>query len=535
MNAASAAGPSNPHGRRASTRGWVIQNVTMAPLPVDETERKYVVRPGTTLPDLADLAAVETVRTGAEEELVATYFDTVELRLTRERTTVRRRVGGDDEGWHLKRPRGGDVREETRLPLGRAVRTVPKPLREAVEALSDGNPLTPVARVTTRRTEHHLVDGDDHDVAVVCDDEVRAERVVEPRLVQVWREWEIELTDRAAPELLDAIEARLLEAGAVPARVSSKVARALAHESPASLVAPTASDVDDGSTSAEVLGAYVAAHLAVLREHDAGLRGETVHRLRIAARRLRSALTTFRPVLERHSVDDLRDELRWLGRELSPARDAEVLRDHLDELAAGESGAGSRTLRQRIRDDLAAEHAEGLERAVAAVDSERYRWLLRSLEAVIESPSLRPKGSRPATQVLPRLLERDARRLRRAARVVDEEPAGPARGRALHEVRKKAKRLRYAAEASGPVLGPRAAKLARRTKKVQQALGAHQDTVESRAWLQRLAARSQGRPEVAFGAGRLHAREEGRAAEAERAYAAAAGRVPTRVGDWVSS
>ena len=283
------------------------------------------------------------------------------------------------------------------------------------------------------------------------------------------------------------------------------------------------------------MAAYLAEHIEVLQEHDAGLRGDTVHRLRIAARRLRSALTTYRPMFEPGAVDALRDELRWLGAELSEARDSEVLRRHLDALVTDEPLATTHTaLRDRIDGDLDEAHHVAHAEAVDAVASERYRQLVRSLDAVIHAPALRAKASGPARKALPKLLERDARRLRRAAKAARRTPGGAARDEPLHEVRKKAKRLRYAAESATPVLGKRAQRLARRAKKVQDALGARQDTVASRAWLQDLAARADGDATIGFGAGRLHAREEQRAEEAEGGYEKAWARLPhEHVDRWV--
>ena len=500
----------------------------------EEVERKYTVSRDAALPDLAGVDGVTAVRPLRETDLDATYFDTAELSLLERRFTLRRRVGGGDEGWHLKEPSRPDSRSEAHLPLGRAVHTVPKSLRTAVEQMTGGRPLVPVARISTHRREVILVDPDGAEMAVIADDDVHAERVLPPALAQHWREWEVELSGRRS-DLLELLENELLKAGARPAGVSSKLARALAEES-AGYELPAAESVRARHSSVQdVLAAYLAAHLAVLREHHAGLQGETVHRLRIAARRLRSALTTYRPMFERGSVDALRDELRWLGGELSDARDSEVLRAHLDALVTDEPGSTAHTpLRQKIDEDLSAVHRRAHAAAVEAVASERYRRLLRSLDAVIQAPALRRKAFKPARTALPKLLERDTRRLTRAAKAARRTDVRAAHDEALHEVRKKAKRLRYAAESATPVLGKHGKRLAKRVKKVQDALGAHQDTVASRAWLEDLTERAEGDADIAFGAGRLHAREEQRSAAAVRDYEKAWGRVPHKhVDRWV--
>ena len=116
---------------------------------------------------------------------------------------------------------------------------------------------------------------------------------------------------------------------------------------------------------------------------------------------------------------------------------------------------------------------------------------------------------------MPRLLQRDAKRLRRAVHAVGlAEGGADERNVALHEARKKAKRLRYAAESAVPLLGKRAKRVAVSVKKVQQALGAHQDTVMSRRVLRDYGVRAHLSGENGFTFGRLHALEQARATSA---------------------
>jgi inorganic triphosphatase YgiF len=195
----------------------------------DEVERKYAVDPGTQVPDLTAVSGVAAVGTGEAQELLATYFDTEDLDLLRNGVTLRRRVGGSDEGWHLKEPGGRDRRTETRLPLGLAAHTVPEELREHVAQSVGDAPLRPVATVATHRVEHLVSGPDGERLAVLCVDDVHSQRLLAPRLEQRWVEWEVELVD-APHELLDRLEPTLRSAGAGPAEASSKVARALAVE-----------------------------------------------------------------------------------------------------------------------------------------------------------------------------------------------------------------------------------------------------------------------------------------------------------------
>src|SRR5690348_6106330 len=90
----------------------------------DEIERKYegpAVRPDL----LADLPGVAEVRGPDPLSLEATYYDTADTRLARAGIVLRRREGGDDEGWHAKLPANAGHRREVRVPLSRSVGAVP--------------------------------------------------------------------------------------------------------------------------------------------------------------------------------------------------------------------------------------------------------------------------------------------------------------------------------------------------------------------------------------------------------------------------
>src|SRR4029453_7628840 len=151
-----------------------------------EVERKYVADDGFELPPLTELldarrngdVAPVTEGEPVRQQLAATYFDTADLRLAAAGLTLRRRTGGGDEGWHLKVPAGASPRSEVRLPLGRATRTVPKPLQLMVWARSLGSALRPVAEIVTDRSVRRLVDATGAVVAEFADDRVTARRLL---------------------------------------------------------------------------------------------------------------------------------------------------------------------------------------------------------------------------------------------------------------------------------------------------------------------------------------------------------------------
>jgi CHAD domain-containing protein len=493
----------------------------------DEVERKYDVGAAAVFPSLTDLAeldGVSTIGRAVEHELEAVYFDTADFVLAQHGTTLRRRTGGDDAGWHLKLARQGDTRTELHLPLGRATKTVPKELLTPARWLVRNRRLGPVVRVRTHRLVHTLLDADGRALVHLCDDEVRTQRLDGASGSRSWREWEVELVD-GPPALLDAVEVRLIAAGATSASVHSKLARSLGDAVPAprypAEISLSRKELSRSSAAA-VVRVQLTQQIAELHEQDARLRTDepgSVHRLRIAARRLRSVLRTYVPLLDPGAADAVGEELRWLGQSLADARDAQVLRERLHDLVSSEPpelvlGPVS----ARIDDELSTAYRSGREQALAALDSDRYFRLLDDLDELLATTPLTAEADTPAAEVLPRLLRRDTKRLRRAVRRIADAQGSEQHDAALHEARKKAKRLRYAAESTVPVLGKRAKTLATASKDVQQALGRHQDSVVARTWLREYGVQTHLNGENTFTVGRLHALEQARAEQAEREF-----------------
>ncbi len=511
----------------------------MAAAQQDEIERKYDVGRESVFPALDGLESVRSVSQPIVHELEAIYFDTVGLDLARNRITLRRRSGGQDAGWHLKLPRGGDTRTELRKPFHGDDDPIPAELLDQVRVVIRDRELVPVAKISTRRRQYSLQRQGSSVIAEVCDDEVRGERLLAPERIVDWREWEVELADGPVT-VLDSVEQPLLEAGAVPAEAASKLARTLGDLAPTpSASRPSGKHLAKGSVG-QLFLARVAEQRSQLHRHDAGVRSgkpESVHKLRIAARRLRSALTTYKPILETIHADALRDDLRWLGQALSEARDAQVLREHLDALVASEPAElVIGPVARRIDDSLRTSGRIGLDHGHEVMNDQRYFRLLDTLDSLVDTPPFAPRADLPARKDVPRLLERDAKRMRAAVRAIDAADDAHARDLALHEARKKAKRLRYAAESAVPVFGGRARALARDAKRLQESLGLHQDAVVARTRLREYGIQAHLEGENSFTFGRLHALEQMRGAEAETEFVKAWARLPTkRLRRWLRS
>ena len=472
-----------------------------------ETERKYEADVDAVLPDLAGLPEVAS-ESGLEEiQLEAEYYDTADLRLLGAGITLRRRRGGSDEGWHLKLPAGPDTRQELHRPLGRS-RVVPAEFARLVRVYARTAKLGPVARISTVRRQRVLRDEAGNSLAEVADDTVSAQSMGEETALSQWREIEVELTG-GGRKLLAAADSRLREAGLRSPGRTAKLERALAGRLPAAAPRPPA----DGRAG-EVVLAYLCEQAEALKAHDPQVRRDapdSVHQMRVASRRLRSALQTFREVLPPADTEHLRGELKWLGEVLGAARDAEVLGGHVQDLleqlppdlVLGPVAAD-------VTGQFAPRRGAAHRAAVRALDSPRYLALLDELDALLASPPAVDAAAGPGRS-LRADVARAYRRLRKRARQARRLAGGPERDAALHEMRKAAKRARYAADALTPSAGKPAGRFAAQMKQLQSVLGDHHDTVVARAAIRDLGVHAHLAGDNAFTYGVLYQLDAGRA------------------------
>jgi len=288
--------------------------------------------------------------------------------------------------------------------------------------------------------------------------------------------------------------------------------------------------------AADVLLVALRGYVAELQSREPGVRRDqpdSVHKMRVATRRLRSGLATFKPLVDPAVADHLRTELKWLAEALGEARDAEVMRDRLAALAGDQHHEiGSARVATELEERLAARYAEGHAHVLEVLGSGRYLALLDSLDLLVSSPPWTDKAAAPARKVLPKRIRRERKRLTRRAKLATKAPTEADSDIALHEVRKVAKRLRYACEALAPTFGQRATDLARAAEHLQEVLGDHQDSVESRRVLRDLAARTSLAGDDALIYGRLHLLEQARSERARSQYKSALAQVRTKRKAW---
>ena len=450
-----------------------------------EREIKLAAEVGMALPDLADAVAGLTVGPKSVVQLDAVYYDTPTLALARWGVTLRSRSGEAGPVWTLKLPATAIDSEMSRdeLTFDEPIGPVPAVVRLAVRAYTRSEVLGPVVRLQTERTQFE-VELDGRPLAKVCDDTVVADGAAEP--VNVFREVEVELApDTPAPEAIDAVVARLRGAGCRDDEPPMpKALRALGPRAfdPPDVVAPK---VGKRATVARLVRHCLAKSVSQLIDQHArvcvGDDPEALHQFRVAARRLRSDLRTFAPLLDRGWTKWLRDELGWLGSEVGSGRDADVLSERLRSQMSRLADTDAKTV-GHLLERLAETKRSSFEHVLATLADERYVVLLEALVDAARQPRFSPGDSvddRRARPIVAALARKPWRRLRCA--VDDLRPDAP--DEAFHAIRILSKRARYAADAVAPIYGKPARRLADALSDVQEVLGSYQDTTVAEAWL----------------------------------------------------
>ncbi len=438
-----------------------------------ERELKLAATPDFRMPSIYGLVG-PTVRQAPPERNDTTYYDTGDLRLARWGASLRHRPG---EGWTVKLPAERDapflVRPEIVFEGNGS--TPPAEAVELVRGFVRGEELHERVRMTTirRRTEMHDVRtaGSSRESSTTPS---RSQNGEGSR--SSFRELEVEIGDETTPGLLDALVERLRQAGAGAPDQTAKYIRALGADVP--LTPGDRRQRPRRGRDARVTRCSVRSRCRSIRliRHDPVMRldvdPEGVHQARVATRRLRSDLRTFRSLLDDEFASSLRDELGWLARHprrragrRRPPRAASPRAAELPEADRDAAAPVLATL-QAARD---AAHA-------ALLEALREPALLRLLDRLVDAandPSLGDDAGVPASDVVPGLVRRPWHKLAKRVEKLGESPSDDD----LHEIRIRTKRARYAAEAAAPIVGKPARAFAHAAAELQDVLGDLNDAV----------------------------------------------------------
>lgn len=423
--------------------------------------------------------------------LTSTYYDTASYDLAHACVTLRYRVEQGKKAWQLKLPLGDDRQEveivdQHQLP--------PSAFRDLLVLHLGERKLAPVATLRVWRTGL-LVRHNRIPAAKIALDSVSV--VKNDCVIQRFRELEIE---QAGPdeELLRNLERQLRRAGAHDHDGRPKLFRALslpapAPEAPPAQKAPPADHVKWALTQ----------HVRWLLAHDPGTRLgtqiESLHQMRVAARRLRAVFRAAQPMFVPEWAASLEKELAWLSEFLGQARDLDVQIAYFNGESARLDSRDRKPLAQFVA-HLQTQRERLQQVVLSELKSTRYFELIRRLRQAAQDPSIVDTAV-----TFHELAEREFKKLRKAIRRL-----GPAPNHAvLHAIRIKTKRARYAAELALWSVGKPATRFMKQARAVQDLLGNYQDSFTAEIYIRAFLKQSTG-VRAGFVAGRMVERQRQR-------------------------
>ena len=457
----------------------IAESVRPAIKSVTETERKLSVDADFRLPDLAGDRLPRRLFT-------STYFDTLDHCLARSSITLRRRVENGSPAWQLKLPLNGARRE---IEFDDASKTPPPQLVDALIVLLEGKHLVPIAHLQTSRRAIRMEPAGTHATDVMLD---TVSVLRGGSVIQQFREVEIESLDGREHEV-DRLASALYQAGARHHDGRPKLFRAL------SLSYESAEAPSTEASLEEHVRYRLSQQLHILKRCDPVVRlageAEAVHQIRVAARRMRTILLAVRQIARPDWTEPLISGLRWLSEIFARARDLDVQLKYFQR-EADELKAHERRPLERFQHHLRSERERTHRTLMDEIKSARYLGFIAKLVQEADAPVVVATD-----QTLTDVAARQFRKLRKTVKRLRESPSD----NALHRVRIKTKRARYAAELACACGGKRVSRFIKTASKFQDLLGRHQDAVLAEKYVRSFLRHQTGK-QAAFTAGLLVAR-----------------------------
>lgn len=431
------------------------------------------------------------------KELDDTYFDTPGWHIHRAGYTCRVRRKGAEGELTLKAMAEASGGMRSRRELTEALESpgtqpsaAPGPCGALIRAVAGRATVEPVFRLQTRREVFNLEDAHGWVGEIAVDETsipVGEDRPV--RLARVEVEVDPAAVERARPFVDALVAANRLTEAATSKFESALIATGQVVPAAAAELGSTA--VGPDLAVGEVAFAVLRKQFAALKANEPGTRlGEDIealHDMRVAIRRLRAAMATFRPFLTPRMLR-YRDQLGWVAAALGEVRDLDVQLERMHEWRANFPPERAAAL-GAVEDLLNARRRAARKRMLAALDSRRYESVCARFAAALRAgpPRSFAPGRTPILAVAPDLVERRYRRVRKMGDAIRKDSPPDS----YHALRIEAKKLRYALEFVGNgIYGKPALEFSARVTAMQDVLGLHQDAYVAMDLLEEVAASS---------------------------------------------
>jgi triphosphatase len=415
-----------------------------------------------------------------------------------------------------------ELNEALDSPASESIRQGKGPVGTRVHAVSGAHALLPLFEVRTSRQRFAVRRADEVQQMgeIALDETVISRPHGEPQTRMQRVEVEA-LTGVLEP--LQSLVKTLRSDCALESASDTKYSQGLKSVGLAPMPAPQflPTSMDASMPMADIALANLRRYLSDWYGHEPGARlgddPRELHDLRVAGRRLDAILRQFRSSLPA-SFLRIRPIFKKVLRALGEARDLDVALGELESFR-GRLPESDQESGESLKQHLMSERSAARVRMLHVLDSVSVQQNFQKLIALLNAPSAATQQSTPtlALHLAPEMIRRRFRKVRKGA----EQLTPKSSTEAYHEVRGRAKKLRYAIEAVAVIYGKPADAMLRALRRWQEKLGVQQDAAVASGRLKALAgAPPKGMPpETLFLMGRLAEHYAGAALRARKLYA----------------
>ncbi|HSM30076.1 MAG TPA: CHAD domain-containing protein [Woeseiaceae bacterium] len=461
-----------------------------------EIEAKFIVRRPEQIDEALRVLGARgySISPRGESTHVDRYYDTDDWSLLAAGWACRIRRRHGHEKVTLKSLHGADANVHVRSEISQdseghtskaALPLSTGPVRKILDGILGERPVVQLFCVTTCRAVFELEGPDPRSLHIELDiDECRieAEKASEKATgVLQFTELELESKSGSAADLESLAVLLCDEAGLMPAHYSKfeRGLQAAGLEMDALLGETQAAAIGEDGPVLTLLFRFLEQQLEIIRRQRPraleGIDPEGVHQMRVATRRTRAIMKTFREMLGDATVAKFNAELRWLARNLGRARDADIIERRAKEAGETDAAHYTRFLEQ--------ETIKAYEHLGDALQSERYAALEHDLQQFVSAgPAAAMQerfGNLHIAECARRYIHSALATLLAHGKAIDAD----APARELHGLRIEAKRFRYLLDFFGAVQADKWAQLTEAVKNLQDLLGEHQDAITAQAHL----------------------------------------------------
>ena len=220
-----------------------------------------------------------------------------------------------------------------------------------------------------------------------------------------------------------------------------------------------------------------------------------MHQVRVAARRLRSAVRLFAAYISAIKPKETDGRLKWLGQQAGAVRDLDVLEKLMQKRAKNLDPLIGKDL-EPLFEEIRVRRAKAAQNLATSLASRRYKALVARLSAPI---AITTQGDAAFGSVAAELFAPMLKSMMRAGQKIHEKPTAED----LHRLRKRAKGSRYALETMRAIDEKQLGGMLKSLEDLQDLVGGYHDAVVAVAWIREFVASRELPANVAFACGAL--------------------------------